>query len=118
MMENVNYMSKEMAMWRMVREGLFGELQHAEAGYCHDTRYLKIKDTGDGLWLGDHHANRNGNLYPPHAIGPVSMYMDINRGDRLDYMVSMSCNARGMDLYVAKHLPKGHPCCPTGSMRS
>ncbi len=109
MMENVNYMANEMAMWRMIREGMFGELQHAEAGYCHDTRYLKIKETGDGLWLGDHHAQRNGNLYPPHAMGPVSMYLDINHGDRLDYLVSMSCNARGMDQYVAEQLPAGHP---------
>lgn len=109
MMENVNYMPKEMAMWRMVREGLFGELQHAEAGYCHDTRYLKIKDTGDGLWLGDHHSTRNGNLYPCHAFGPAAMYLDVNCGDRLDYLVSMSCNARGMDIYVTEHLPEGHP---------
>ncbi len=109
MMENVNYMEKEMAMLRMIREGLLGEVQHAEASYAHDTRYLKIKDTGDGLWLGDHHALRNGNLYPPHAIGPVAWYMDINRGDRLDYLVSMSCNAKGMDLYAAEHLPVGHP---------
>ena len=109
MMENVNYMRNEMAILRMIREGLFGEIQHTEASYAHDTRYLKIKDTGDGLWLGDHHATRNGNLYPPHAVGPAAWYLDINRGDRMDYMVSMSCNARGMDLYASEHLPPGHP---------
>ncbi len=109
MMENVNYMSKEMMFLNMVRKGVFGEVMHAEGAYCHDTRYLKIKDEGDGLWLGDHHAMRNGNLYPPHGIGPMAWYMDVNRGDRLDYMVSMSSNARGMDLYVKEHLPEGHP---------
>ncbi|MBK8505272.1 MAG: hypothetical protein IPL46_25595 [Saprospiraceae bacterium] len=68
-----------------------------------------MKNTGDGLWLGDEHALRNGNLYPPHAIGPVAWYMDINRGDRLDYLVSMSGNALGLNLFAADHLPDGHP---------
>src|SRR3954447_9417678 len=109
MMENVNYMREEMAILKMVREGLLGELVHAEAAYEHDTRFLKIRDYGDGLWLGDHHAKRNGNLYPTHGLGPLAWYLDINRGDRLDYLVSMSSNARGMDLYAKEHLPEGHP---------
>jgi hypothetical protein len=109
MMENVNYMREEMAILRMVREGLLGELVHAEAAYEHDTRFLKIRDYGDGLWLGAHHARRNGNLYPTHGLGPLAWYLDINRGDRLDYLVSMSSKARGMDLYAKEHLPEGHP---------
>ena len=109
MMENVNYMREEMAILRMVREGLLGELVHAEAAYEHDTRYLKIRDYGDGLWLGAHLAKRNGNLYPTHGLGPLAWYLNINRGDRLDYLVSMSSNARGMDLYAKEHLPEGHP---------
>lgn len=109
MMENVNYMREEMVILNMVRKGLLGELVHAEGAYEHDTRYLKIRDYGDGLWLGDHHAKRNGNLYPPHGLGPVAWYLNINRGDRLDYLVSMSSNARGMDLYAKEHLPPGHP---------
>ncbi len=109
MMENVNYMRNEMAVLNMVRKGLLGELIHCEAGYMHDTRWLKINDYGDGLWLGDHHAQRNGNLYPTHGLGPVAWYSNINRGDRFEYMVSMSSKARGMDLYAAKHLPEDHP---------
>jgi len=34
----------------------------------------------------------NGNLYPTHGLGPVCQVMDINRGDKLDYMTSMSSN--------------------------
>ncbi|MBX9584289.1 MAG: Gfo/Idh/MocA family oxidoreductase [Gemmataceae bacterium] len=109
MMENVNYMRDEMAILNVVRKGLLGELVHAEAGYRHDTRHLKASDIGDGLWLGAHHATRNGNLYPAHGLGPLAWYFDINRGDRLEYLVSMSSKARGMDLYAAEHLPAGHP---------
>ena len=109
MMENVNYMRNEMAVLNMVRKGLLGEIVHGEGSYLHDTRHLKINDFGDGLWLGDHHATRNGNLYPTHGLGPMAWYMDINRGDRFDYLVSMSSNARGMDLYAREHLPENHP---------
>ncbi len=109
MMENVNYMRDEMAILRMVREGLLGELVHTEGSYCHDTRYLKIRDYGDGLWLGAHFAQRNGNLYPMHGLGPLAWYLNINHGDRLDYLVSMSSNARGLNLYAKEHLPEGHP---------
>ena len=109
MMENVNYMREEMAILRMVRAGLLGELIHAEGAYAHDTRYLKIHDYGDGLWLGAHFAKRNGNLYPMHGLGPLAWYLDINRGDRLEYLVSMSSKARGMDLYAQEHLAEGHP---------
>jgi len=107
-MENVNYMREEMLILNMVRKGLFGELIHAGGAYEHDTRFLKITDFGDGLWLGEHHAKRNGNLYPCHAIGPIAWYLNINHGDRLDYIVSMSSKTRGMDLYAQEHLPEGH----------
>ena len=109
MMENVNYMRAEMAIWRMVREGLLGEIVHYEGGYLHDTRHLKAQDEHDGLWLAEHHHLRNGSLYPTHAIGPAAMYLDINYGDRLDYLVSMSSNARGLGAYMTERLPPGHP---------
>src|SRR5690606_14596577 len=32
----------------------------------------------------------NGNLYPTHGIGPVAQCMNINRGDQLEHLVSMS----------------------------
>jgi predicted dehydrogenase len=108
-MENVNYQRAELATLRMIRERVLGEIVHCEGAYLHDTRHLKIHDYGDGLWLGDHHATRNGCLYPTHGIGPLAWYTDQNRGDRMDYMVSMSSNARGMDDFVARHLPPGHP---------
>ena len=31
-------------------------------------------------------------LYPTHGLGPVAQCMNINRGDRMDHMVSMSTN--------------------------
>jgi hypothetical protein len=109
MMENVNYRREELAILRMIREGLLGEMVYGEAGYMHDTRYLKIREYGDGLWLGAHHANRNGSLYPTHGIGPQAWYFNIDRGNRMEYLVSMSSAARGMNSFAKEHLPEGHP---------
>ena len=52
---------------------------------------------------------RNGNLYPTHGLGPVAQCLDINRGDRFDYLVSMSSNSRGLRLYAAEHFPDDDP---------
>ena len=32
------------------------------------------------------------NSYPTHPIGPIAQWMDINRGNRFDYLVSMSAD--------------------------
>jgi len=69
----------------------------------------KVGTKGELLWRGRHAINRNGNLYPTHRIGPVSWWMDINRGDRLTYLVSMSSKSRGMSHYIAKKFGPEHP---------
>jgi len=84
MMENVNYGRWEMMVFHMVRQGVFGEVQHGEGGYLHDLRSIKFASEGEGLWRRDHAWTRNGNLYPTHGLGPVANCMDINRGDRFD----------------------------------
>ncbi len=52
MMENCNYDRIEMMVFNIVRQGLFGELLHAEGGYLHDLREIKFerrtKDSGAG----------------------------------------------------------------------
>jgi len=35
------------------------------------------------------YGSRNGNIYPTHGMGPISQMMNINRGDRFDFMVSV-----------------------------
>jgi hypothetical protein len=44
------------------------------------------------MWRLKENQNRKGNLYPTHGLGPVCQLLDINRGDRMDYLVSMSTN--------------------------
>jgi predicted dehydrogenase len=107
MMENCNYDRPEMLLLNLVRQGLLGELLHGEAGYLHDLRDIKFAREGEGLWRRAHAQRRNGNLYPTHGLGPIAQCMDINRGDRFEYVVSMSSPTRGLELYAAEHFPEG-----------
>ena len=109
MMENVNYGREELACLNMVRQGLFGELLHGEAAYIHELRSQMFEDKiGTGSWRTYHYATDQGNLYPTHGLGPVAHYMDVNRGDTFDYIVSMSTPARGRPLFAKAKFPPEH----------
>lgn len=109
MMENCNYDRMELMVLNMVRQGLFGEILHAEGGYLHDLRAVKFSSEGEGLWRRAHSSRRNGNLYPTHGLGPVSNCLNINRGDRFDYIVSMSGPSRGLQEWARDHFPEDAP---------
>jgi Oxidoreductase family, NAD-binding Rossmann fold len=109
LMENCNYDQMEMMVYNMVRQGAFGDILHAEGGYLHDLRKIKFADEGEGLWRREWAKKLNGNLYPTHGLGPVANCMDINRGDRFDYLVSMSGPSRGLQDWAAEHTPPDSP---------
>jgi predicted dehydrogenase len=107
MLENCCYGYNELMVLNMVRAGLLGELTHAEAAYIHDLREV-LFDDHEGLWRRDEHFTRNGNLYPTHGLGPVAQYLDVNRGDRFEALVSMSSLERSLSLRRDR-LPAGDP---------
>lgn len=109
MMENCNYGRMEMLCFNLVKQGLLGEILHAEGGYLHDLRAIKFEDRDEGLWRRAHSMQRNGNLYPTHGLGPVANCMDINRGDRFATLVSMSSPSRGLQLWAEEHYPPEDP---------
>jgi hypothetical protein len=109
MMENCCYDRPEMLCLNLVKKGLLGEIFHAEAGYLHDLREVKFNGAGESLWRPQHSVKRNGNIYPTHGLGPVSQCLDINRGDRFSYLVSMSSKSLGLHLYAEKKFgPDGY----------
>lgn len=109
MMENCCYDRTEMMILNMVRQNVFGELLHAECGYLHDLRELKLTDFYVNRWRLKHSITRNGDVYPTHGIGPVAQWMDINRGNQFDYLVSMSSPSRGLNLWAAEHIGPDSP---------
>jgi Glycosyl hydrolase 109, C-terminal domain/Oxidoreductase family, NAD-binding Rossmann fold len=93
MLENCCYDFFELLTLNMARNGVFGELVHAEGAYLHNLLDLNFSKTGYAdMWRLRENASRNGNLYPTHGLGPIAQCLDINRGDKMDYLVSMSSN--------------------------
>jgi len=94
MLENCCYDFFELLTLNMVREGVFGELTHAEGAYIHSlVDYMQPRDGGEvyqGRWRIKHNLERNGNLYPTHGLGPVAQCLNINRGNLFLYLTSMS----------------------------
>jgi hypothetical protein len=109
MMENCNYGRTEMMAFNIIRQGLLGEVVHAEGGYLHDLRSIKFENRNEGLWRRAWSMKLDANLYPTHGLGPVANCMDINRGDRFSYLVSMSGPSRGLQDWAREHFPEGAP---------
>ena len=109
MMENCCYGREELFCLNLCRQGLLGDLLHGEAAYLHELRgqMFEVKH-GTGSWRTWHYAKRNGNLYPTHGLGPVAQYMGINRGDRFDYLSSVSSPALGRAAFAKAHFPPDH----------
>lgn len=88
MLENVCYFREVMLVHNMLRKGLFGALRHCEAGYQHYVGKGRLATVVRASSDKAHIANS----YPTHPIGPIAQWLDINRGNRFDYLVSMSAD--------------------------
>lgn len=109
MLENCCYGYNEMLALNMVRAGVLGTITHGEAAYIHNLRGLLCATAGEGLWRREPHKVRDGNLYPTHGLGPVANYMDVNRGDRFEYLVSFSSPEAGLSEFVKEKFPESDP---------
>lgn len=106
MLENVNYGREELIYLNMVRQGVLGDLLHGEASYLHPLCRQMENGNSTGSWRTFQYANRNGNLYPTHGLGPVAQYMSLARTeDTFGRIVSFSSPAKGRALY-AQHSNK------------
>ena len=91
MLENCCYDYFELLTLNMARQGFFGEIIHCEGAYIHTIgESLFHRGNRDERWRLKQNMTRNGNLYPTHGLGPVAQIMNINRGNRMDYLVSSS----------------------------
>jgi len=119
MLENCCYDFFEMATLNMAQQGLFGEITNAEGAYIHDLRFLLFNDTTGywNSWRLQHNMAENGNLYPTHGLGPIAQIMDIHRGDKMDYLVSMSTNQFGLTAEAIKRYGNDSPQAQTNYVR-
>lgn len=88
MLENCCYDFFELLVLNMSRQGLLGDIVHGEGGYIHDLLQDNFsKEKYYNMWRLKENF-RNGNLYPTHGLGPVAQVMSINRGDKMESLVS------------------------------
>jgi hypothetical protein len=106
-LENCCYGENELFILNLAREGVFGELNHAECAYLHDLRGLLYDLNSEGGWRRHYHLTYNGNLYPTHGLGPVAEYLGIGRGDQFKFLVSTSSPEQGLSKWRKDHNPNG-----------
>ena len=98
-LENCCYDFFELSALQMAREGLFGEVVHAEGSYCHN-----LDPYWDAYWSNwrlDFNKEHRGDVYPTHGFGPVCQVLDIHRGDRLKTLVALDTKAFNGPKHVA-----------------
>ncbi|MCZ2077147.1 MAG: Gfo/Idh/MocA family oxidoreductase [Bryobacteraceae bacterium] len=108
MLEQANYSRDGLLVLEMAQKGVFGQILATTGGYVHDLRLVKF-DPEREPWRLQHSVDRNGNLYPTHPIGPMAWWMDINRGDKFEYLVSMSSKAVCLNEYASNYFGDRHP---------
>ena len=104
MLENCCYNGEELLVLNMIENGVFGDLTHAEGAYLHDLRAHMLSDTYyHNQWRIRHHVARNGNFYTTHGLGPISLYMNIGRGDAFSHLTSMSSREHSLSAAAKLH---------------
>ena len=118
MLENACYGEEELLFLNLCRLGKIGELVHGECAYIHDLREMSYTEPkiDNPYWEGNGYANywrlrwnaaHKGNQYPTHGLGPICQYMGINRGDRMEYLVSLESMQANNEAYARAKFPEG-----------
>ena len=105
MLENCTYGEEEMLAFNLIKKGKLGEIVQAEVGYTHDQRSLQYNPVDGVFWRIDRHMHHHGNYYPTHGLVPAGHSLDINRGDRFDYLVSMETKSASFETFGQANFP-------------
>lgn len=97
-LENCVYDFFELTTLNMAQQGLFGEILHTEGAYIHNlepywNEYWKN-------WRLEYNIAHHGDLYPTHGLGPVCQALNIHRGDKLNYLVSMATKTVSIPKFI------------------
>ncbi len=97
-LENCVYDFFELTTLNMAQQGVFGEIIHAEGSYIHGLQpYWKEYWNN---WRMDYNRKHRGDIYATHGMGPACQALNIHRGDKMNYLVSMDTKAIGNPAYI------------------
>ena len=105
MLENCCYDFFELSALQMAREGLFGEILHAEGSYCHNL-FDYWNDYWENWRLDFNYRNR-GDVYPTHGLGPIAQALNIHRGDRFKTLVAVDTKSANGQVAFEKKKAEG-----------
>ena len=114
LLENYPYSRSRMMVLNMAHTGVFGDTTYGEGCYIHDTRNLAYEKDGSLSWRGEIARKYRGDVYPTHGMGPVSLWLGVNRGDRYATLVSMDTGTKGLQAYAREQFGKDHPAAQKG----
>ena len=100
MLENCVYDYFELTTLNMAQQGVFGEILHGEGAYIHNLEPYWHEYWNN--WRLDWNLKHSGDVYPTHGLGPVCQTLNIHRGDKMNYLVSMATKAVCIPAFIEK----------------
>ena len=113
MLENCCYGKRELMVLNMVRKGVFGDVVYCEGAYCHDLREEILGGEENRHYRLRNYMHRNCDNYPTHELGPIAKVLNINNGNRMLTLSSMSSCAKGLQEYARNKKGEENPLSKT-----
>jgi hypothetical protein len=82
----------------MAQKGVFGDLVHVEGAYIHclDEYWNDYDDD----WRMKYNKAHRGDVYATHGLGPACQLLNIHRGDKMNYLVSMDTDPISLPVFL------------------
>jgi predicted dehydrogenase len=103
-LENCVYDFFELTTLNMAQQGLFGEILHAEGAYIHNLEPYWADYWNN--WRLDYNAEHRGDIYATHGMGPACLSLNIHRGDKMNYLVSMDTKVVSIPAFIKEKTGK------------
>lgn len=105
-LENYNYREEEMWVLNMVQNGVFGDITYGRGGYIHNLvgTYFMLEYGPPINWRSRMHMEVKGDTYPTHGLGPFAWYLELLRGDRMEYLVAQESPEASLSEYAQNEL--------------
>jgi predicted dehydrogenase len=102
MAENCCYCRPMLVVQEMIRRGVFGELTYAEGDYLSPAPGLLFTPEGDLTWRGRLYRDEFCNTYPTHSLGPVCLWLGVNRGETLERIATWRTKTQAAAHYARR----------------
>ena len=85
----------------MAQQGVFGDITHVKGAYNHCLSDIWPDYNAD--WRMQYNMKYRGDIYPTHGMGPACQLLNIHRGDRMKYLVSMDSDPLSLPVWLKVH---------------